>query len=144
MTQEALSRVHVALGSDTFKLFTKLALASSVEKKITVGALVAAAVFCLIEKMEAALKGDKHKTITVNGVKISTKEKEDLKDFVRLQGYFGKTSDLMNRVKALSDSSGMSVGWIVRQACRACAPVFEKSVPKGKSFKCLGKLVTID
>ena len=144
MTQAALKRVHIALDQETFDTFTKLALASALNKKITVGALVAAAVFCLIDKMEANLTKKKQKAFTVNKTKINPNLKEKVGEIVRMHVYFGKQSDLIDRVQAVATNSGQSVGWVVRESCHACAPVFKKMVPKGKTFKCVGKSVTID
>ena len=141
MSQSEVKRVHVALDMPTYEGIAKLALQSKVDKKITVGALVSAAVFCALPKLENKVP----KKFTLNKVKVDPTEKDDMSgNFARMQVYFGKHGDLYLRVNGLAKENGLSISWIVRQCCRICLPVFKVNVPKGKNFKCLGKEVTID
>ena len=143
MSQVTMGRAHVALDAPIYAEFGKMSMRSAKAKKITVGALIAAAVFCALDKFEVSVP--KGKPFSFNKVKIDPTVKDDLKgEFVRMHVYFGKDTDVYERITKLSAKAGVSIGWLVRMACLVCVSIFKVKVAKGKNFKCLGKTVTID
>jgi hypothetical protein len=141
MSQFKMKRAHVALDGSIYATIAELALQSKKDRKITAGALVAAAVFCALPRLEEKLP----RKFFLNKVEVDPKKKDRMEGgFIRMHVYFGKHGDLYERANNLAEKHDVSISWIVRQCCRVCVPVFKVKVPKGKSFKCLGSEVTID
>lgn len=141
-TQEAMGRVHATLDEKDVQIFEGI-----VEKvsDITLGGLIATAVMACLPVFEERLP--KGKPFKVEGTQVNPTVLEGDFQVRKLHVYFGSLRELIERMNKLAEKGSrlnrqVTASWIMRQACRICAPLFHKHVPKGKPFKVAGVKIT--
>ena len=137
MSQKEMNRMHVGLEESLLNRYAALAT-----DQFSVGVLIVAAVLCCLDKFK--LMTAKGKMFTANKTKVDPLVyPERVPELQRMHVYFGTHAKAILELEKAAKKSKTSVSWLVRQACLVCVDSFEKNIPKGKTFKCLGQTVGI-